>query len=139
MYALSFEKNNLKNQNRCSFQSKIQQNRCPKFHFQTEISINSTASSFCLSLLIKQSLQSFPASRSFSMSWLFSLGGQSIGASASASVLPMNIQVWFPLFWLIWSPCSPRDSQESSPELRNFSRTSPEQFESISSSALSPL
>ena len=39
--------------------------------------------------------QSFPASASFPMSWLFTLGGQSIGASASASVLPMNIQDWF--------------------------------------------
>ena len=36
--------------------------------------------------------QSFPASGSFLMSWLFALGGQSVGASASASVLPMNIQ-----------------------------------------------
>ena len=44
-------------------------------------------------------LQSFPASGSFPMSQLFALGGQSIGASASASVLPMNIQDWFPL-WL---------------------------------------
>ena len=41
-------------------------------------------------------LQSFPASGSFSMSWLFRSGGQSIGASASASVFPMNIQDWFP-------------------------------------------
>ena len=42
-------------------------------------------------------LQSFPASGSFLMSQLFASGGQSIGASASASVLPMNIQGWFPL------------------------------------------
>ena len=42
-------------------------------------------------------LQSFPASWSFQMSQLFTLGGQSIGVSASASVLPMNIQDWFPL------------------------------------------
>ena len=42
-------------------------------------------------------LQSFPASESFPVSWLFTSGGQSIGASASASVLPMNIQGWFPL------------------------------------------
>ena len=42
-------------------------------------------------------LQSFPESESFPMSWLFSSGGQSIGASASASVLPMDIQGWFPL------------------------------------------
>ena len=42
-------------------------------------------------------LQSFPASVSFPMSWLFTSGGQNIGASASASVLPVNIQDWFPL------------------------------------------
>ena len=42
-------------------------------------------------------LQSFPASGSFLMSQLFTSGGQSIGVSASASVLPMNIQDWFPL------------------------------------------
>ena len=42
-------------------------------------------------------LQSFPASGSFPMSWLFASGGQSIWASASASVLPVNIQGWFPL------------------------------------------
>ena len=42
-------------------------------------------------------LQSFPASGSFLMSWLFPSGGQSIGASALASVLPMNIQGWFPV------------------------------------------
>jgi len=41
--------------------------------------------------------QSFPAPGSFLMSWLFASGGQSIGASASASVLLMNIQDWFPL------------------------------------------
>ena len=42
-------------------------------------------------------LQSFPASGSFQMSQLFASGGQSIGASASASELPMNTQGWFPL------------------------------------------
>ena len=42
-------------------------------------------------------LQSFPTSGSFTRSQLFILGGQSIGASGSASVLPMNIQDWFPL------------------------------------------
>ena len=42
-------------------------------------------------------LQSFPASGSFPVSQLFVSGGQSIGVSASASVLPMNIQDWFPL------------------------------------------
>ena len=42
-------------------------------------------------------LQSFPASGSFPMSWFFASGGQRIGVSSSASVLPMNIQDWFPL------------------------------------------
>ena len=42
-------------------------------------------------------LQSFPAAGSFPMSWFFTSGDQSIGVSASASVLPMNIQDWFPL------------------------------------------
>ena len=42
-------------------------------------------------------LQSFPPSVSFTMSWLFASSGQGIRASASASVLPMNIQGWFPL------------------------------------------
>ena len=64
--------------------------------------------------------QSFPASVSFQMSQLFASGGQSIGVSASTSVLPMNTQDW--------SPCSPRDSQESSPA---------PQFKSISSLVLS--
>ena len=47
-------------------------------------------------------LQSFSASGSFLMSQLFASGGQSIRASASASVLPMNIQDWFPLGWTGW-------------------------------------
>ena len=47
-------------------------------------------------------LQSFPASGSFSVSQFFTLGGQSIGVSASASVLSMNIQDWFPLGWTGW-------------------------------------
>ena len=44
----------------------------------------------------------FPASGSFPMSQFFSSGGQSIGVLASASVLPMNIQDWFPLGWTGW-------------------------------------
>ena len=46
--------------------------------------------------------QSFPASRSFPMSQLFTSGGQSIGVSASTSVLPMNTQDWSPLGWTGW-------------------------------------
>ena len=70
--------------------------------------------------------QSFPASGSFSVIWLFASGGQIIGASAS--VLPINIQDWTPLGLTVWSPWCPRDSQESSPT---------PQFKSINSSALS--
>ena len=74
-------------------------------------------------------LHSFPESGSFPVSWLYPSGGQSIGASASTSALPMNIQGWFPLQLTgIWSPCSPRDTQESSPAA---------QLESINSSVLS--
>ena len=47
-------------------------------------------------------LQSFPASGSFSVSQLFASGCQRIGVSASASVLPMNTQDWFPLGWTGW-------------------------------------
>ena len=46
--------------------------------------------------------QSLPASGSFPMSWLFTSGGQRTGASASASVLPVSIQSWFPLGWTGW-------------------------------------
>ena len=47
-------------------------------------------------------LQSFPESGSFQMSQVFASGGQRIGVSALASVLPMNIQDWFPLGWSGW-------------------------------------
>ena len=95
---------------------------------------NSCPSSWWCHLTISSSvipfssfLQSFPASRSFPMIPLFASGGQNIGASASASVLPMNIQDWFPL-GLTGCPCCPRDSQE-------YSLTP--QFKSINSSVLS--
>ena len=67
--------------------------------------------------------------QSLQMCQFFTSGGQSIGASASVSVLPMNIQDWFPLELTgLLSFCSPRDSQDSS--------VTPE-FKSITSSALS--
>ena len=47
-------------------------------------------------------LQSFPASGFFPMSQFFTSGGQTIAVSASASVLPINIQDWFPLGWTSW-------------------------------------
>ena len=56
-------------------------------------------------------LQSFPASGSFPMSQLFAAGGQSVGASTSASVFPMNTQGSFLLDRLVWSPWYPKDSR----------------------------
>ena len=46
--------------------------------------------------------QSFPASGAFQMSQFFKSGGQSVGVSASASVLPMSTQDWSPLRWIGW-------------------------------------
>ena len=72
-------------------------------------------------------LQSFPASGSFQMSQFFVSGGQSIGVTASASVLPMSIQDWFHLGWTGWI------SLQSKGLSRVFSNT----IQSINSSALS--
>ena len=73
--------------------------------------------------------QSFLASGSFPMSQFFAAGGQNIGVSASALVLPMSIQDWFPLGWTSWISLQSKGySQESSPT---------PQFKSFSSSALS--
>ena len=69
----------------------------------------------CPPLLLLPS--NFPSIGSFQMSQLFASGGQSIGVSASASVLPMNIQDWFPLGWTGWI------SLQSSGLSRVFSNT----------------
>ena len=61
--------------------------------------------------------QSFPASGSFQMRQFFTSGGQNIGVSALASVLPMSIQDWFPLGWTGWI------SLQSKGLLRVFSNT----------------
>ena len=68
-----------------SLYSKVCSNSCQWWH----PTISSSVVTFSSCLL------SFPASGSFPVSWLFTLGGQSIGVSASASALPMNIQGWF--------------------------------------------
>ena len=70
-------------------------NLCPlsQWYYLT-MSSSDAPFSFCL--------QSFPESGSFPMSQLFASGGQSIGVSASASVLPMSIQSWFPLRLTGW-------------------------------------
>ena len=57
----------------------------------------------------------FPSVGVFSVSWLFASGGQSIGASASAWVLSMNSQSWFPLRWTGLISLCPRSFQESFP------------------------
>ena len=72
--------------------------------------------------------QSLLASGSFPMSQLFAWGGQSTGVSASASFLPKKSRADLLQNGLVGSPCSPRDSQESSPT---------PQFKSVNSSALS--
>ena len=72
--------------------------------------------------------QSLPASESFPMSQLFAWGGQSTGVSASASFLQRTPRTDLLQNGLVGSPCSPRDSQESSPT---------PQFKSINSLALS--
>ena len=68
-------------------------------------------------------LQSFPASRSFQMSQFLASSGQSIGVSASASALPMNIQDWFPLGWIGWI------SLQSKGLSRVFSNTTVQKYE----------
>ena len=60
-------------------------------------------------------LQYLPASGSFPMSQFFTSSGQSIGVSASTSVLPMNTQDGFPLGWTGWISLKSKDSQASSP------------------------
>ena len=74
---------------------RVYSNSCPLSQW-----CHSTISSSVISF--SSHLQSFPASGSFQMSQFFTSGGQSIGVSASASVLPMNIQDWFPLDWTGW-------------------------------------
>ena len=74
---------------------RVSSHSCPLSRwFYLTISSSATSFFFCL--------QSFPTSGSFPMSQLSASGGQSIGVSASASVLPMNIQDWFPLGWTGW-------------------------------------
>ena len=79
--------------------------------------------------------QSFPALGSFQMSQLFAQGGQSIGVSASTSVLPMNTQDWSPLGWTGWISLQSKGLSKKSKKIQESSPTP--QFKSINSSALS--
>ena len=76
--------------------------------------------------------QSFPASGSFQMSQLFALDGQSTGVLASASVLPMNIQDWFPLGWTGWI------SLQSKGFTRVFSNTTVQKHQVLGAQLSSP-
>ena len=64
-------------------------------------------------------LQSFSASGSSQMSQFFTSGGQSIGVSASASVLPMNIKDWYPLGWTGWTSFAAQATLKSLPQYHN--------------------
>ena len=92
-------------------------NSCPLSH-GCYLTISSSAGPF------SYRPQSYRAFGSFPISWLFTSGGQNIGASASASVLPKNIQDWFPLGW---TGCISLQFKESSPT---------PQFKTITSSLL---
>ena len=75
---------------------KVYTNSCPLSQWCHSTILSSVVPfSFCL--------QSFPASGTFQMSQFFASGSQSIGVSASASVLPMYIQDWSPLGWTGWT------------------------------------
>ena len=76
--------------------------------------------------LFSSCLQSFPASGSFPMSLLFTSGSQSIGVSASTSVLPMNTQDWSPLEWTGWI------SLQSKGLSRVFSNTTVQKYQFFS-------
>ena len=104
-----------------SLSPRVCSNSCPLSQW-CHLTISSSVTPF------SSCLYPFPASVSFPMSHLFASGGQSIGSSASASILPMNIQDWFPLRLTGLISLQSKNSQESS---------STPQFESISSLELS--
>ena len=97
------------------------------------MSIESVMESWCCPAIsssvvpFSSCLQSFPASGSFQMSQFFASDGQSIGASASASFLPVNIQNWFPLGWTGWN------SLQSKGLSRVFSNTTVQKHQFFSS------
>ena len=102
---------------------RVHSNSCPSSQW-CHPAISSSA------VLFSSCPQSLPASRSFPMSQLFTWGGQSIGVSASASVLPVNTQDWSPLGWTGWISLQSKGLSRSSLTLR---------FKSINSLALSLL
>ena len=106
-----------------SLSPRVCSNSCP-LSWWCYLTISSSAAPFSFYF------QSFPTSGSCPMSWLFPSSCQSLRPSAAASILPTKIRVDFFWDWLVWYPCSPKDSQESSPA---------PQFKSINFSVLSLL
>ena len=104
---------------------RVSPNPCPSSRW-----CHPTISSFVIPF--SSCLQSFPASGSFEMSQLVTLGGQSIGVSASTSVLPMNTQDWSPLGWTGWI------SLQSKGLLRVFSNTTVQKHQFFSAQLSSP-
>ena len=103
----------------------VYSNSCPLRRWcHPTISSSVVPFSFCL--------QSFPAPGSFQMSQFFVSGGQSIGVSASASVLPMNIQDWLPLGWTGWI------SLQSKGLSRVFTNTTVQKHQFFSAQLYSP-
>ena len=98
-------------------------NSCPLSLWWTQCPLSPTISFSVVPF--SSHLQSFPASGSFQMSQ-FTSGGKSIGVSASASVLPMNIQDWFPLGWAGWI------SLQSKGLSRVFSNTTVQKYQFFS-------
>ena len=83
-------------------------NWCPLSHW-CSLNISSSAAPFSVCF------HSFLRQGSFPMSQLFPLGGQNIGASVSATILPIIFRVDIIYNWLVWYPWSPRDSEDSPP------------------------
>ena len=85
----------------CSTPGLLLHHQLPEFT-QTHVHWVGDANSTISSSVVSSHLKSFPALGSFLMSQFFASGGQGIGVSTSVSVLPMNIQDWFPLGWTGW-------------------------------------
>ena len=85
----------------CSMPGLPVHHQLPEF-IQTHVHWVSDTANHLSSVVPFSHLHSFPASGSFQMSQFFASGSQSIGVSASTSVLPMNIQDWFLLGWTVW-------------------------------------
>jgi len=111
----SWNYDNIVNQLSVQFSCSVYSNSCPSSWW-----CHPTISPFFVPF---SCLQSFPASGSFPMSHFFATGGQIIEVSASTSVLPMNIQDWFPLGWTGWISLQSKGLSKSllTPQFKNLS------------------